>query len=396
MGCPMVRLHLNERSTGSAARDWLTAWAPQFFPDGDLRVLVLGCGEGWLERALARRPRIARIDAIDFAAPAVERARDQAKAEGLGNITYRVGDLNVEPLDAGAYDVIIAHSVLHHVERLDHAFAQIDGALKAHGTLLVNEYAGPRRFQYGDDIDEMLNELLRAIPERYRRGTIEPGVYFEKRRATEAEIAGADPTEAVRSDELLPMIAARFEVVDRRDLGGTILQHLLYDIAPNFDLEDSLARSIIELLCVCESALVDAGAIPSDYALVAARKRVAPPLQRRTLELPPLPLEVRRTTPDPLGFGPKRRLQDPMDSSAKEFRPWMLRALRVALLARRPKRPILNPRSAILEAIERLRFALRRERRQGAHDHILARVPADSEIRPLIETVVRIAIRRAL
>ena len=39
-----------------------------------LRVLVLGCGEGWLERAVARWPFVARIDAVDFAEHAIARA----------------------------------------------------------------------------------------------------------------------------------------------------------------------------------------------------------------------------------------------------------------------------------------------------------------------------------
>jgi len=81
-----VGLHLNERSTGHPARDWLTAWAPRFMPGEKLNVLVLGCGDGWLERALAQHPWIAHIDACDFAADAVARARALAPPK----IDYRV------------------------------------------------------------------------------------------------------------------------------------------------------------------------------------------------------------------------------------------------------------------------------------------------------------------
>ena len=75
-----VLLHLNERATGDPARDWLSAWARRYFIGTDLKVLVLGCGEGWLERAISwpcgrlqarvgsptagsarRRPRSARL-----------------------------------------------------------------------------------------------------------------------------------------------------------------------------------------------------------------------------------------------------------------------------------------------------------------------------------------------
>ena len=68
-----VLMHLNERATGDPARDWLSSWAHRWFVGRGLRVLVLGCGEGWLERAVAgwpfpqtRRLR-ARVDVHDEA-----------------------------------------------------------------------------------------------------------------------------------------------------------------------------------------------------------------------------------------------------------------------------------------------------------------------------------------
>src|SRR5581483_7051915 len=228
-----------------------------------------------------------------------------------------------------------------------------------------------------DRVHTIINELLHAIPERFR------GACQEKRRATEAEIAAADPSEAVRSDELAPFTEARLAIVDRVELGGTVLQHLLYELVPSLPFEDSVARSIVELLCIFEGALVDGGAIPSDYVLVAARKKgAASPVPRR-IDLLPLPAEAVGKIGDPLGFGPKRRaphppLRPPLSPPARgqgssQIPPWMLRALRVALLARTPNRPILNPDSVLHRAIERLRFALRRDRSEGAFDHVLAR-----------------------
>jgi SAM-dependent methyltransferase len=316
-----VLLHLNERSTGHPARDWLTAWAPRFMPGHSLRVLVLGCGEGWLERALARNDFIAHIDACDFAADAVARARAQAPAK----IAYRVCDLNRDTIDGsaidGPYDVVVAHAVLHHVENLEHAFDEIDRALAAGGTLIVNEYVGPKRFQYGDDVDRIINELLRALPRHLRRGSNQ--TYEAKPRPTAAEMIFNDPSEAVRSDELLPMLRARFDVLDERTLGGTILQHLLYDLVLNFRFEDPLARSLLEMLCAFEGALVDEGKLGSDYALVAARKRGAAPFTERRLDLPPLPPEARSW----------RATTATLPARLRQF----------ASLSATPYRPMLNP-----------------------------------------------------
>jgi 2-polyprenyl-3-methyl-5-hydroxy-6-metoxy-1,4-benzoquinol methylase len=394
MSSPAVQLHLNERSTGTAARDWLSAWAPRFFPPGALRILVLGCGEGWLERALIRRPFVTHIDAVDVATDAVGRAAAQASAEGLHEIDYRVADLNSEKLPENRYDVIIAHSILHHVELLEHALEQIERGLTPNGIFIMNEYVGPRRFQFSDQILEIMNELLRAIPERFRRGTIHPAVYHEKERPLEEQVVASDPSEAIRSDELLPLTTARFQVVDRVDLGGTILQHLLYDIVPNFTMADPLARSVIELLCITEAFLVDAGAIPSDYVLIAARKKGAPPLPRRRVALPALPPEGRQTMSDPLGFGPKRKLAGKHDPRApRRLSNPLLRALRVSLLATEPNRATLNPDSAMHRWMEWLRFLLRRDRTETAFDHLEARLPEGSEMLPLLEAFERVTMR---
>src|SRR5258708_6073346 len=243
---------LNERSTGDPARDWPTAWATRFMPGHGLRVLVLGCGEGWLERALLRHDWIAHIDACDFAAEAVERARTLAPPK----IDYRVVDLNRDGID-GRYDVIVAHAVLHHIENLEHAFDQIDRALKPEGTLIVNEYAGPNRFQYGDDVLAIMNALLGVLPPHLRRSMMTARTYEAKERPTVEEMIRNDPSEAVRAEELLPMLAARYDIIDRRDLGGTALKHLLYDIVGNFRFDDPLARSLLALVLTIEGALAD-------------------------------------------------------------------------------------------------------------------------------------------
>ena len=439
-----VLLHLNERSTGHPARDWLTAWAPRFMPGENLRVLVLGCGEGWLERALAHHDWIAHIDACDFAAEAVERARALAPPK----IAYRVLDLNRDAID-GSYDVVVAHAVLHHVENLEHAFDQLDRVLKPEGTLIVNEYAGPNRFQYGDNVLTIMNALLGALPPHLRRSMMTGRTYETRERPTVEEMIRNDPSEAVRAEDLLPMLTSRYDVLDRRDLGGTLMQHLLYDIVGNFRFDDPLARSLLEMMLTFEGALVDERILPSDFVICALRKKGAPPLRERKVELPPLPPEAFETMPDPLlgslftsdehrekvrtpsghllsqgegthdsiplppgGGGAKRRVRgrdlsrgsvkarsvtpetsvrDVSVPRPRTLEPWHLHLLRLTLLAGEPHRTPLNPRSRMAEARERLRFTFGRE---AAFDWILEQT-ADASVRAMLEAMRRVPGRLA-
>ena len=338
MASTAVLMHLNERSTGDPARDWLSSWAHRWFVGDDLRVLVLGCGEGWLERAVAQWPFVARIDAMDAAEDAVARARAAAPPK----TRYSVADLNVAALEPNAYDVVVAHSVLHHIENLEHCFAQIEQAMKPDATLIVNEYAGPNRFQFGDDVLATMNELLACLG------------YPPRQRPTREFMMANDPTEAVRAEDLVPMIESRFEVRERKALGGTILMHLLYEIVRNFRWENARERSIIDLLCTFEGALVDAGTIPSDFVILAARKRGSR-VRRARRPLPPRTPLAEDIEPDPLTLsrsagegGAKRRV--------RALAPHHLRMLRLVLLAQRPRRANLFRESVWQSALTQLRF----------------------------------------
>jgi|GEM_PF-386592 len=285
MASAVVRIYLNQLASGVPTRDWLrTALCHPLTRGGELRqraegegwrVLVLGCGTGWLERAIAGRPEIHRIDACDISEAAVAEAAAEARRLGLEEtLRYHVVDLNEEPPPGGPYDVIIAHSVLHHVENLEYAYPRLARALAPHGMLVVNEYVGPRRFQFSDEQMAVINGALARLPERYRRSVMMAGaVYPHKEVPTVEQMIATDPSESVRSDELLAFTHRHFDVREERVYGGTVLQHLLYDVIHNFVPGDAGDARLVGLLCLLEEALIREGALPSDYALQIARAK---------------------------------------------------------------------------------------------------------------------------
>lgn len=372
-----VLMHLNERATGDPARDWLSSWAHRWFVGKDLRVLVLGCGEGWLERAVAQWPFVAHIDAVDFAEEAVARARQAA--QGIGKIHYGVVDLNRDELPAEAYDVVLAHSVLHHVENLEHAYAQIGRAMRPAATLIVNEYVGPDRFQYSDDVLSIMNTLLACLGRPPRvRPTVE-------------EMIANDPTEAVRSQALVPLLERAFKVVEHKNIGGTILQHLLYEIAPDYRFEVPRERALVELLCTIEALLVDTRRVPCDYALLVARKRGSR-VGRADRPLPLRSEAARDVERDPLArIGGASVGVERATARANETLHWKaaLRCLRIALLSQQDRRANLYCESLLLTLRERWRA-----RGTDPWTWVRARVDAeiqDEAIRCLVRTAATLA-----
>lgn len=244
------------------------------------RALSLGCGFGALERDLVARGLVGHIEAFDLAEGAIAEARRLAAEAGLAHrITYRVADLEHADFPRGSVDIVLAHSSVHHVERLEALFAAVIRALRPGGILHLHEFVGPTRFQWTDAQLRLGNALLDALPPRLRRlpdGTPKPRLV----RPTIADMIAADPSEAIRSAEILPLLRARFRVIEERPLGGALLHNVLGDIAQNFRPESTQDSAILARMFAAEDAAMANGTIGTDFATATA---VAPPLWRRLL-----------------------------------------------------------------------------------------------------------------
>jgi 2-polyprenyl-3-methyl-5-hydroxy-6-metoxy-1,4-benzoquinol methylase len=270
---PVVRAAMNRRISGRGDVEWL-AWAKQaFLPEPVGRALSLGCGGGQVEREAITLGLCREIEGVDVSGGAIELARQRAEAAGLAGISYRVADLNSILLPSARYDLVIVKQALHHIQALGHVLDQVKGSLRPGGWFLVNEYIGPSRFQWTDLQMEIMNQLLACLPERLRR--LGEAVRERLERATPEQIGAHDPSEAVCSAEIVPLVEARFEVVARRDFGGTLLNPMLEGVITNFDVADENDAAMLRLLIAFEDILLERGVLTSDFAVLVVRPRVS-------------------------------------------------------------------------------------------------------------------------
>ncbi len=270
----VVREYLHEMASGNPRCDWVTWMLHRYAVGHGLRVLVLGSGDGWLDRVLAKDPRIAHVTGVDLAEATLARAAGLAASEGLAEkIRHAVVDLDDEPPPPGPYDFVFAHDVIHHIRDLEGFFDRISRCLAPAGMLLFCEYVGPRRFEYDEKRRSILNEFLRALPEKYRRLPYTGGVAMEGHRTDSKILARQDPSEAVRSDEIMPIVRQRMRVVEEIPYGGSLLNPLLWEVITNFEDDNEADEAILKQLCAAERVLIQTGTIPSDYMIVAARAR---------------------------------------------------------------------------------------------------------------------------
>jgi SAM-dependent methyltransferase len=269
---PVVRRYLHVLASGDPACDWLTYVGAHHLPPVVERALVLGCGSGWLERALAKSGRFRSVVACDFAEKSVERARGAAEEAGLSGIEYRVVDLEREALPVGPYDAIFANDVLHHIADLEGLYGRICEALHPAGRLLFNEYVGPNRFQYPEGRMEIINRYFRLFPERLRWDPVTGRCLRRRERVDPLRLAEEDPTEAVRSADVLPLARRAFDVETEYPYGGGLLNPLLFGVIANFRQGDREDDRLLEVLCGAEDRLTRGGIIEPDFCVFVGRR----------------------------------------------------------------------------------------------------------------------------
>ena len=273
---PTVQAAMNRRATGDAGKDaydrLIALLAERGFSLPLSRTASLCCGAGALERNLIRKRLVSSCVGFDLAAGAVEAANAAAAAEALPGLSYRVRDLEREGLGLEKLDLVLAHQGIHHLANIEAVFDSVYESLAPGGVFHLHEFVGPDRFQWPDRQIAEITRWLQSLPEAYRitRGGM---VKSEGGRATIEEMIAYDPSEAVRSSAIEPaVVAARFEIIEHRALGGNLAMMALADIGQNFDPTSAEAVAHIERLLDREDELLRSGELHSDFAVIIARR----------------------------------------------------------------------------------------------------------------------------
>ncbi len=229
--------------------------------------LELGCGQGKKLAALVQDGVARSGEGIDL---------DASRFQPLlpKSLTLRAADINAIQLEPNRYRLIYSLGSFHHFEALEHIMEQVNEALTDDGFFVLDEFAGPPRFQWTDLQLAVTAELLALIPKplrMYANGTEKAA----EGRSTPEEVIRVCPSEAIRSDEIVPIFHRTFDVVHDKKLGGTV-QHLLYSgIIQNFPDHVPDIDRMIDSINALETRMISGGMLPSDFVLLVGRKRKA-------------------------------------------------------------------------------------------------------------------------
>jgi ArsR family transcriptional regulator len=95
----------------------------------------LGAGEGTISQLMAQRAK--KVIAIDNSEKMVEFGSELAKRHGIGNLEYRLGDLEEVPIRTGTVDLAFLSQALHHARHPERAIAEAWRILKPGGRVAI-------------------------------------------------------------------------------------------------------------------------------------------------------------------------------------------------------------------------------------------------------------------
>jgi ArsR family transcriptional regulator len=122
------RQYMPGRSWKGVAEALLKLMPPMVIAD-------LGAGEGTISQMMAQRAK--KVIAIDNSEKMVEFGTELARKHGIGNMEYRLGDLEDVPIRAGTVDLAFLSQALHHARHPHRAVEEARRILKPGGRIAV-------------------------------------------------------------------------------------------------------------------------------------------------------------------------------------------------------------------------------------------------------------------
>ena len=270
---PAVKARWNYLISGDPKLDYNSYIIQKYLADKvSIKALSLACGTGSRELRWAKFNNIDCIDAYDISEERIAFAKRKASESKFGKkVNFQVNDVNKIELKQNYYDIVLAEQSLHHLSPLREIMERINCFLKPNGYFIVNEFVGPSRFQWTERQIAVVNAILSILPVQYKIRWNSKKVKSKVFKPSLLSMLLSDPTEAIQSSEIIPILDDIFELVEIKGYGGTILALLLDDIAQNFiSMPD--ADQILSFCFEIEDLLIKHKEIQNDYVIAICRK----------------------------------------------------------------------------------------------------------------------------
>lgn len=272
----IVTRHIYRLISGGSEEHWLSWFFNHYLENGVVfeKSLSVCCGDGAHELGMANTGRVRFIRGFDISEGAIAQANASFEKAGIPRDSYAFEVADADNLQIeDRFDLILSTGALHHVTNLEKLLSRLSSMLRINGYFVVLEYVGPNRFQWTDAQLSVINDILRQLDPRY----LKENRRIELGRPAVADMMKIDPSEAVRSEDVMRRLPEYFAIEYLRNFNGTIM-HQLYPLLdarltnagnPGFD-------SIVRMILWIENSLIRANVLPSDFAFAICRSKERP------------------------------------------------------------------------------------------------------------------------
>jgi len=263
---PAAKARLHKLLGYSSREEWF--WVNYLNGKSGLRGLGIGVGLGQTELRLVTTGVFAHYDLFDVSADALEQAKGEAEAIGVGDkVECIFGDIDSFDLGIERYDLITFIASLHHMCDLDSLLHKCKVALKPTGRLWAAEYIGPDRFQFPEEHTEFARRFYRSLHPGLKK-LWNPELQFP----TAAEVIAADPTESIHSSKIPDAIHSTFDQVETIYTYGTFVFILFWSLLHDALYESPLGQEFVTTALEIDTMLIDSGRLPHYFAYFVATK----------------------------------------------------------------------------------------------------------------------------
>lgn len=235
------------------------------------RAVSVGCGTASKEMQLLERKMVSRFDLFEISSKRITAGQADAERRNLSaQLNFYERDAFKAKVKDNTYDLVYWDNSLHHMFDVEDAIKWSRRVLKPGGVLLMNDFVGPSRFQWTDEMLEAGRKVREMLPKEKLRNPFVPETFFPvtpEKYTVEAMIE-TDPSEAADSERIIENIRKFFPEAKIIPTGGVIYSLALGGVIHNLDEEKDadLIRKCLQIDDEC----IDNGM--THYAFAIAQK----------------------------------------------------------------------------------------------------------------------------
>ena len=247
-------------------------------PGTDVVIASIGAGNSDTEVRVAALLRAAglirfRFRCLDINPAMLQRGRDAAAQQGLGQHFEFLETDVARWREAGPLGVVMANHSLHHIEDLEGTFARIHQAIGAGGYFLTCDMIGRNGHMRWPEALAVVHDIWRTMPDRYK--------YNHQLRRFEALYENWDCSkegfEGIRAQDILPLLVERFAFEAFVAFGN--IPDLFVDrgFGHNLSPQNPEDVAFVDRIGALNDQLIDAGRIKPTQMIAVLRTRSVRP-----------------------------------------------------------------------------------------------------------------------